>query len=57
MMHNTRFPSEQHIGARNKSVFHTPNTHVIEGMANHNEGKANHKTAIKAVYFRKEKSN
>lgn len=50
MMHNTRFPSEQHIGARNKSVFHTPNTHVIEGISNH-------KIAVKAVYFRKEKSN
>ncbi len=48
MMHDTPSPSEQHIGARNKNVFHTPNTHVIEGISNH-------KTAIKAVYFRKGK--
>ena len=50
MMHDARFPSEQHIGARNKRVFHNPHTHVIEGISNH-------KTAIKAVYFEKGKSS
>ncbi len=49
MVHNTRFPSEQHIGTRNKRVFHNPNTHAIEGISNY-------KTAVRASILEWEKA-